>query len=394
MPPNVSECCYCSLLCSTTSDMEDCPRRMRVLGQPQAPLQSFDAELLPRLLSIAKDERPLIWVDSADVGTMRQVVRFAESCDATVHIGQSTGTKIQKRIAASEGWLGASLNEAALHADLVISLGDSLAAELPQLAKMLATPAGAAKTQLHIGSTDSTEFGKSIVLPREQWYAGISQLLHHLRDKHNAPAVSPQLAQLGNAIKASRYAVVAWQVDEFLDEIDELLLRRLSELARFRSQSARLALLSIDPNPGRVTAHETMLWATGFAPTATFSNGSWHPRKDLLTAKLDEFQKAHSSILMLRTTCSGAPLPAIAADLALLPQRERKLAPESVKHTFGVPSIGDKRSGLLFRGDNSLVLHCQRTAPEEASPAAADLLAEASQAMTAAQRDQVQGHAE
>lgn len=395
MPPNLSECCYCSLLCSETSDTESCPRRMRVLAQPLPPTLYGAFDPLRSLLSIAQDDWPLIWVDSADVGTMREVIRFAEICDATVHIGQSTGTRIQKRITASEGWLGASLNEAALHADLVISLGDSLPAELPQLGGLLATHTSHPKTRLHIGSTKSIEEQtESIVLPRQHWYEAFSQLLHHLRDKENAPAVSPQLAQLGSAIEASRYAVIVWQVDEFLDEIDELLLRRLSELARFRSQTARLALVCIDPNCGRVTAHETMLWATGFAPTATFNHGAWHARKDLASAKLDEFQQAHSSILMIRTTCSGAALPAIAADLALLPTLERNLAPESIKHTVSISGIGDERPGFLFRGDHSLVLNCQPTTPEETSPAAADLLAQATQAIANAKRDQVEELAE
>lgn len=356
MPPEVSNCCYCGLLCGSTIDIGNCSRRKRI-GEQQPVRQAFSiASVSDAILSFAKSPNPLIWVDSADVGSMREIVRFAEACEASVHVGQTTGTKIQKRVAATEGWFGASLNEAACHADLVVTFGDSLLTDLPQLDTLLRQRNDRQSHWCHLGSQPISSADSNVTIPRSGWYRSLTELL--LTEVDPSVALNAQLTELHKLINGCRYGVIVWHADEFLDELEELVLRRLTELTRRVSQRSRLALVCVDSNPGRITAQETMLWATGHTPSTTFRSGVWQHRNDLDSFSLHDFEREFSSILMLRTCCTGTPLPELSCELALLPENELQFAPMAARNAVAIAAVGEQVPGLLFRGDHALVLNC------------------------------------
>ncbi len=356
MSTSVNQCCYCGLLCGSASEIRDCPKRLSVLARDSIRGSTSSANITDALVGLARTPETLVWVDAADVATMREVIRFAEASDATVHIGQTTGTKIQKRVAATEGWLGASLNEAANHADLVITFGDSLLSELQRIDQLLNRQTSDAKHWCHIGSQPLQPTDSNITLPRTDWYESLTSLLLAIREPKLHVDPSPAVGKLRDRLAACRYGVIVWHADEFLDELEELTLRRLSELARQVSVTSRLSLVCIESNPGRVTAQETMLWATGQSPSATFRGGEWIQRKDLDTYGLQDFQNGFKSVLMVRSVCTAAPLPNLACDVALLPGRELHLAPQSCTMAATVAAVGEQQPGLLFRGDHAAVL--------------------------------------
>ncbi|GAB5402913.1 MAG: hypothetical protein Aurels2KO_11440 [Aureliella sp.] len=363
MASGVNPCCYCGLLCSSAPEISHCSRRKRVLDQNDGQGDSAPDNATETLLGFADTARPLIWVDAADVATMREVIRFAEAAGATVHVGQTTGTKIQKRVSASEGWLGASLNEAANHADLVISIGDSLHSEIPNIDRLLSGNRESQRHWCHIGSQPSEPADSNINLHRHEWYNSLTSLLLAIREPKLHVAASPAVNQLRERIETSRYGVIVWHADEFLDELDELILRRLTELARQVTQNSRLSLVCIDSSPGRITAQETMLWATGQVPSATFHNGTWVQRKELDAYTLQDFHESFTSTLMIRSVCTATPLPNLACDVALLPRRELHVAPQACRSLVAVASVGEQIDGLLFRGDHAAVIKCR--APQD-----------------------------
>ncbi len=78
--------------------------------------------------------------------------------------------------------------------------------------------------------------------------------------ERSAEAIDVAAGALAEMLLGSHYTVIVWSEDELADEMDSLIVRRLLELARQVSRTARCSLLALPQDAGRVTAKDAILW--------------------------------------------------------------------------------------------------------------------------------------
>ncbi len=433
-------CCLCGLLCSLDRAATDaCPRRNQWLQQLSAHTAQLSAHtaqqasqraaqadshgpLAPAQLSVASQSfnpaqlaaevetiaahfyppgRSLIWIDAADVHTLRCAVALAATARATIHVAQSTGAIASHRVLTSQGWLGSSLAEVASHADLIISLGGGLRTEAPLLAQRFfypalasgraqwchidshastintlplqsATPQSATSQSATSQTCDEPSPNWTAVWPRAQWYEQLTHIMLGLQNQNPSTGSYAQSgAENGNErmpettgalldkLRAAKNIVWLWDVDEFRDAIDELCINRLLGISRLLSQTARCGLIALDAQVGRVTAAETLLWLTGCSGTAQFDGQHWHQPYDLDELSLEDWPREFDSIVAVRSLPSVYPLPSLQASHFIVP--ELSLLPDHVvdEQITRVASVGVDSDGHVMRGDRGTMLFCR-----------------------------------
>lgn len=378
----VDNCCLCGLLCSSSTavgihEISECPRRKQWPANLPTATPNSPTKSVTRLLETINGASPLIWIDAADVNTTRAIVRLAKQTGTVCHIGQSTGTEVVKRVRSSGGWLGTSLSEIASHADLVLTLGDTILTEAPRIVdrflrsdeEHLTEP----RTWLHISAHGTSEEAhsssrnasapvcseRSMVVSREQWYEFLTKLLLALRSGSSRGIDDSRVVELYDRIVGSQYCAILWEADQFVDSVDELLIRRLASIAQVRSQDARCSLLCFQSNPGKVTAEETLLWLTGCTSTAKWNGQTWLTPDAYSSFSLDDWSSEFESIIIVRSVASLAPLPNINASLTVdcIPSGSVALlndASPNVGEIQVLPS-GVAETAHLFRGDQAVV---------------------------------------
>lgn len=405
-------CCLCGLLCSLDRVASStCPRRTQwiersaanLAANPAANIRSATTTPLRARIDTIADQfrasrRPLMWIDSADVHTLRCAVALAEAVRGTIHIGQSTGAIASHRVLTSQGWLGSSLAEVASHADLIISLGSGLHTEAPLLAPRFFAPAliGDRAQWWHIASRDSASPASpwrdlsshastctdhrplspnwTAVWPRADWYAQLTHIMLGLQDDSaRADAVAGQLhestRQLLDRLRSAKNTVWLWDVDEFRDAIDELCIQRLLGISRLLSQTARCGLIGLDAQVGRVTALETLLWLTGCSGTAQFDGQHWSQPHGLAELAMEQWPTVFDAIMVVRSLPSVYPLPSLPAGQFLVPQQS--LLPDHIgpEKVTAVASVGVDCDGHVMRGDRATLLYCLADVAEVADVA-------------------------
>ena len=395
----MSHCCLCGLLCSLDRPATaDCLRRSQWLQQlapPLAPVQSTAAaQLAAQINSIAAllhpSRRGLIWIDGADVQTLRCAVNLAASVRGTIHVGQSTGAAVSHRVLVSQGWLGSSLAEVASHADLIISLGSDLGKQAPLLAQRCFAPAladGRAQwchidsylSTLQTGKPASTTAASTTRSSREpapdwttlwtrtEWYELLTHVMLGLQ--RDDPCAESAVARMPASVRAllsklqrAKSTVWIWDVDEFRDDIDELCIQRLLGISRLLSQTARCSLIALDSQVGRVTAAEGLLWLTGCSGTAHFDGQQWRQPHAVSDLRLEEWSTVFDSVVVVRCLPSVYPLPNLSAShfvVSELSQLPDHITDDMVTR---VGSIGVHSDGHVMRGDRATWAFCQATA--------------------------------
>ncbi|HBE68073.1 MAG TPA: hypothetical protein DDW52_07980 [Planctomycetaceae bacterium] len=314
---------------------------------------SLDESVESVLRNLPADERTLWWIDSADVQATRQIIQLAELRGDDIHIGQSTSTRLHRRVAESSGWLGTTLAEATTHSQLVITLGSEIETEVPQLAKQLVRPES---TWVHLGEWSSEVVRPDHIIPTavSGLYALLTEVLLRLRyESLGQRDTNSQL--LYSAIAGSDYTTVVWSADQFNDDLDELTLRRLVAISHLVSQTHRFCLLPIEANTGRVTANETLSWLTGYSPSASFDAGRWSSKADRTGWPLEKFRRTFGSIVMFRNVVTANPLPQVGANLSIVPAGYAELAQGEVVE---ISAVGQGSAGHLMRGDGALSIFC------------------------------------
>jgi hypothetical protein len=206
--------------------------------------------------------------------------------------------------------------------------------------------------------------------PRDQWFERMSQLaLSLLQPTGKLSSTAQTVAHLSTKLLASSQTVWVWDVDDLLFQTDELLVRRMLNIARTLSERARCALLPLDLNIGRVTAEETLLWLTGCPTTATWSGEHWYRPPRFSGYSLEQWSSAFSSIILVSNLASDRVLPNLPADLTI------QTAPLNRENQVQVAAVGLDCSGHLFRGDRGTVLYVKATS-SSVLPTAAELLAQ------------------
>jgi hypothetical protein len=147
----------------------------------------------------------------------------------------------------------------------------------------------------------------------------------------------------------ANYSTWAWDVDEFHFATDELLIRRMLEIAQVLSETKRCSLLPLDMNVGRVTAEETLLWLTGCSPTATFAQGKWRAATRYAQYSLEQWQQSFETVIMISNLPSLRSLPNLRCDVVLQTQ------PTSNPSALQIAAVGLSTSGHVFRGDRGTV---------------------------------------
>ncbi len=385
MPHGEGLCSLCGLMCSldevtvdnhTTQVTSLCSRRTKWLSQPSGLSLSGrprGIETVARQLTqlFGRNQKPLIWIDAADVNTVRAAVQLAQTAHATIHVGQSTGSRSAHRILTTEGWIGTSLAEVATHADLIVTLGTSILSEAPLLRARFLAPAidNRQAEWCHIGDDPSCTSGATAFVhwPRSQWYKQLTELLLSLQQSPGEDRQEPGLKreQAGRALldklRRAKSIVWLWDAEEFCDSIDELCIRRLLGIARQLSLHTRCSLLRLDAQVGRITGEETLLWLTGFAPTASFNGQSWRCPQHLERTRLEDWQRDFDSILLIRTVPTPTPLPRLLATHYLLQHYEAKPVGTTINSVTPVGCVGVDRPGHLWRGDRATVMLCGAT---------------------------------
>lgn len=387
-----SHCCLCGLLCSLEhagvaaaplAAVSSCARRRQWQERSQTvlpgSLRPGDEEVTALKTLFSPEHKSLIWIDAADVATLRAAVQLAQATGATLHVGGTTGAEIAQRVLTSEGWLGTSLGEVATHADLIITLGDSLLSEFPLLSERFIQPTVKENRGrwLHLSSQAQpqpvTAGATRHYWPRQEWYNRLSELLMRMQP-HALVSSTPELQQLSAALQTARSCVWLWDVDEFCDSIDELTIRRLLGIARKLSEHSRCSLLAMDTRVGRVTADETLLWLTGCRSTARYINQRWVCPPEMAEYTLDAWAATFDKILLVQTVPTVGALPDLPCSHYLLPATRlpgitAQGGSAATPRITSVAAVGIETPGHLFRGDRATMFFCQ---PEPAELARRD----------------------
>ena len=429
MSHSIRYCSLCGLLCPVATGpgqaavlpvIDDCPRRRSWLAAPLAelsppmPASSAAAEdagqaaaaAAGKLAELIRSGRqPLLWIAAGDVATMRAAVQLAQQTPITLHVGSSTGSQVVHRVTSCQGWLGTTLAEVANRADLIITLGDSLLSESPLLVPRFIEPAVAAGRSrwIHLSPHPTSASAAAPIpptasllnqahrwhWPRQDWYPRLTQLLWGLQPEYTPPRLSAEVEQLVELLQATENSVWLWDVDEFCNAEDELLVGRLLEIARRLSSRQRCSLLCLDSQPGRVTAHEALLWLTGCHGTARFQHGGWVNPMPSLDWTLGEWQANFDPIIVIQALPLVGALPNLPAAFYLLPAMHATLGAAPRERVTTVAAAGSDGVGHVMRGDRATIFYCPADSATKgpALPTAADIL-RATQGVLASHRGQ------
>ncbi len=412
-----SICTVCSLLCPlaeppmlvssngqavSRSSAADCSMRNRwidlrnrsksVNALPQASLDHAAIELLKQA------RRPLIWIDGADVETVRSAVNLARVWPATIHAAKSIGSKVVSQVTCADGWFGTTLADAARHSQLLITLGTRWMQSMPLLVDRFfghredlqwwsIQADEAADDQVMNAESRCLQKclrpSREVVWPRQQWYSKLSELVQQiqasdLQDDDN----------LATAILQSPSTTILWDKTEIKCEADESLVLLLQQLAKNRSTKARFSLLPINSDSGRETSEAALLWLTGCASTAKPTSDGWISPAHYQHYSMADWRAEFDCILVVRSTPSTEPIT-INADLLLCSQSDVTASTISQVNPHMIPAgtAGVDHDALLFRGDHGMT--CFAPAPqmnlstaEVTLPTAAQLLRQAAAIVT------------
>ncbi len=318
------------------------------------------------LVDIAKrdSQTRLIWVDSADVESMRSILRYCELSKSTIHVGQCTGKEVTSRVMSSEGWLGTTLSETRTNCDMIIALGQTLLSSMPRLVELLSSADGPKRwiqlgPQSLLGSAAETEHEHVPVENDAQLY----RLLTSMLELHAGMAVEPQrgAAWLLDAINSAEKVAIVLDVADVVNDTTETCLRRLTQLARAFGDASKVSLLCLDSKPGRVTAEETLRWLTGHSPTARAAFVSqptcesqpgihkrWHAPEPT-PKSLEDWREKFDFVCTVRTIPADEPLPNLNPDLSIIAEGDlsaRQTSDKCVRFTGSTTGLG-----YLFRAD-------------------------------------------
>ncbi len=423
---NKSICTVCSLLCPLAeppmmepsrghsgirSSVTDCSMRNRWIDLRS---RSKSVNTLPKtslhlsaLESLKKARRPLIWIEGADVETVRSAVELARFWPATLHVAQSIGSKVVSRVTCADGWFGTTLADAARHSQLLITLGTRWMQSMPLLVDRffghrenlqwwsiqvdkqtndLAINARPRSLEKPLYPT------QQVVWPRQQWISKLSELVQLVQASD-----SQDDDTLAAAILQSPSTTILWDKTEIQCDTDESVVILLQQLAKNRSTKARFSLLPINNDSGRETAEAALLWLTGCASTAKLTSDGWISPSHYQHYSLADWRAEFDFILAVRNTPSIEPIT-INADLLLCSTIESVSASTSdlIPNVISVGMAGVDHDALLFRGDHGMTCFAPATSTlqtlstaESTLPTVAQLLRQTTAVLTDIKRGSV-----
>ncbi|MBX3420894.1 MAG: hypothetical protein KF752_04980 [Pirellulaceae bacterium] len=373
----VSICAICGLLCADdrqaeSNSVHSCGRRVAWFHQHRPatsqaalgcgtniPLESVCAQI-DRVLTTAK--RPLIWIDGADVQTMRAAVLLAQKHFGTIHVAQSSGQSAVQRVMTGDGWFGTTLADASRHSRLLITLGSSWIERSPKLLDGFDFAESCRWWQIDVENGQQHPAlpapTRRLLWPRADWYRNFSRVASLLQrtSEPTFDATSAEIVDLACALRESSNSTIAWEVSQLNNPDDELLIHHLWNLARVVNSSNRCQLLAFDSQPGLVTAQAALMWLTGCSATASYSGTDWSCPTYLSAFQLSDWQREFDGIVLVRNTPSPEPLTPLRSEVTL---SESSMAFRDGLHAGRqmVAAVGVEDSGFLIRGDHGATHH-------------------------------------
>ncbi len=422
-------CTVCSLLCplaeppmlessrghSGIRSVADCSMRNRWIdlrsrskSVSTLPQTSLDQSALE---SLKQARRPLIWVEGADVETVRSAVQLARVWPATIHVAQSIGSKVVSRVTCADGWFGTTLADAARHSQLLITLGTRWLQSMPLVVERFFghredlhwwsiqadeeadfqvsnAASQSLKQSLQQSLKQSIRPSHQVVWPRGQWYVKLSELAQQLQSPD-----SQEDDSLAAAILHSPSTTILWDKSEMQSDADESLVLLLQQLAKNQSNKARFSLLPINSDSGSETAEAALLWLTGCASTAKPTSDGWISPSHYQQYSMADWRAEFDFVLAVRNTPSIEPI-IINADLLLCPPSD--VSDASTPCVISVGTAGVDHDALLFRGDHGMTCFAPATSAlqtlssaESALPTAAQFLQQMAAVLTDIKRGSV-----
>ncbi len=382
----------CSLLCEQTAvstsqtTASACAVRDRWLAGVavgnaiDAPNPRNVSQDLAALLS--QSSRPLIWLDGADVNTTRAAVALTAAAQGAIHVGANSGDKIAHQVLKSDRWLGTTLGEIHSRSDVVLTVGNTLLSEMPRVVSQVICPDHRRRPNwMHISEHQcASDIQPDIWIdwPRDRWYASLTAALMELNETGGAIALPEHVETLVGRLTKAKYATILWNTNEFVEGVEELVVRRLASMARLLSEQTRVSLLGLQQSPGHITASETLLWLTGCASSALFSDGDWTSYDEGVGFDLEQWQDRFDTIVVVRSVPSPIPLPQLPnATYLVCHDRQLRAGEKNTRGAqhYSVCQAGVEKRAALFRGDAAVVLNTGQS-QTTALPSAEDVLLE------------------
>ncbi|PZQ15040.1 MAG: hypothetical protein DI565_11465 [Ancylobacter novellus] len=310
------------------------------------------AELLTTALS------PVYAGLGADVDGVRSVIRLAAKTGGTVDHYASDG--LYKNLASSQrkGWIATTFAEVRNRCDLFVVVGPDPSKAFHQLYARVTPKTGrfldGARKIVFLGGEPSAEaraqlegaIVETIAVPEGGLVDALSRL-QALVGGQTPPPAEPDLAPLAAALKASKYAVLAWSASSLGEDGDLVIERAVSVVAEL-NVGTRAACLPLSGKDNLTGAYHVSLWTTGFPLRLGLRGGvSSHDQSAYSTAN----SLGDADVVVWTSAFRPEKPPAAEAPLIAIahPATEFEREPD-VFIPVGQPGLD--HAGLVFRADS------------------------------------------
>ncbi len=389
-------CPFCTLLCDGF-DLQDgdpprllgsnCPRALKALAAfsrtatPVTPSidgapATLETALDAAAARLSEARQPLFGGLATDVAGMRQLYRLANTCGAILDHAHGAALMHTLRPLQDRGQMFTTLAEIRTRADLVVCFGTD-ATNYPEFFRRCA-PTADSELQRRTVFVGAVPPAQAIESSSVDIVAGQGDLfdtaatLAALVEQRGLPQPAAELAELADALRAARYAVLVWEPAQLPAHgalIGEALLRMVMNLNR----STRAGMFALGGVDGAQTANAAMTWLSGLPLRSRVGpRGLEHQPLQYATDRLlagDELD------LLLWAASFGPNLPPPPTDVPRIVLGHPALAAHCAeKGTIFIPvaTPGVNASGHLLRADSvvALPLHAIR---DDGLPSVADV---------------------
>jgi formylmethanofuran dehydrogenase subunit B len=220
----------------------------------------------------------------ADVDGVRAVLRLAAATGGSVDHYASPGMFRNLSTSQRRGWIATTFAEVRNRCDLFVVVGPDPSKAFHQLYARVTPRTGrfleGARRVVFLGGEPTEEARaqlegstvETIAVPPGDLVDALSRLRALIGGAEPPPA-DPDLKPLAEALKAARYAVLAWSASS-LDEADgDMVVERASAVVDALNVTTRAACLPLSGKDNLTGAYHASLWTVGFPLRIGFRGG-------------------------------------------------------------------------------------------------------------------------
>lgn len=310
---------------------------------------------------------PLITGLATDVSGARAAMLLADKAGACIDHEQGDAIFRNTRVVQDSGWFTTTLTEVRNRADVVVLIGDDIAASFPRLYERIFNASALFTESRHIvaigpdnaginqcSSASSTHIPVALEdLPRVS--AALRLLFNNIDaviDDDDLPLDA--LRQLAQQLKEASYSCIAWKSSSLNYAHAELTVEMLSELVRDINVKQRGAGLPLGGGDGTTSVNHVCTWQSGFPLRTDFSTGTPHHDwwKNSGARRLADQQ---TDLLLWLSDLSVKSPPSSACPQIVIghPATALNHVPEVFIPT-GIPGVD--QAGMTFRMDSVVAL--------------------------------------